>query len=102
MMDNDPQAWISALRASHDRLASVVQPLGPDDVVRPSMADEWTIAQVLSHLGSQAEIFGRILDAGLEHSDPPSPDSFPPVWEAWDTRSATDQVTDSVAANEAF
>jgi uncharacterized protein (TIGR03083 family) len=102
MTERDPQTWITALRVSHDRLATLVQPLGPDDVTRPSMAAEWTIAQVLSHLGSQAEIFGRILDAGLEQSDPPSPDSFPAVWEVWNSRSAPDQVADSVAASEAF
>ncbi|HXQ59529.1 MAG TPA: maleylpyruvate isomerase N-terminal domain-containing protein, partial [Acidimicrobiales bacterium] len=102
MVEHDPKPWISALRASHDRLASLVAPLDADGVNRASMADEWTIAQVLSHLGSQAEIFGTILDAGLAQSDPPSPDGFPAVWDAWNSRSARDQVADSVAANDAF
>ncbi len=66
------------------------------------MAGEWSIAQVLSHLGSQAEIFGAILEAVIEGSPIPGPDTFPPVWEAWDSRSPGAQVSDSVAANERF
>jgi uncharacterized protein (TIGR03083 family) len=66
------------------------------------MASEWTVAQVLSHLGSQAEIFGLILDAGLEGRTPPGPEDFPPVWEAWNARSAAAQTADSLAVNDAF
>ena len=101
-MDGDPQPWISALRRSHDRLAALVEPLGRDRVEAPSMASEWTIAQVLSHLGSQAEIFGAILDAALEQQPLPGPDAFPPVWEAWNARSPVEQVADSVTADDRF
>lgn len=101
-MERDPQAWISALRGSFDQLRALVLPLGPDQVTEPSMASEWSIAQVLSHLGSQAEIFGAILDAGLDELPPPGPEAFPPVWDAWNARSAPAQVADSVAANEVF
>jgi uncharacterized protein (TIGR03083 family) len=68
----------------------------------PSYASEWSIAQVLSHLGSQAEIFGLLLDAGLTGSDAPPQDAFPPIWEAWNARSPEAQAADSVAVNEAF
>jgi uncharacterized protein (TIGR03083 family) len=99
---NDAQPWIVVLRRSQDRLAALVQPLGLEQLEGPSMASEWSIAQVLSHLGSQAEIFGLILDAGLEGRPPPGPEDFPPVWDAWNARSATAQATDSLAVNEAF
>lgn len=101
-METDPQRWIAALRASHDRLTSLVQPLGAERVDMASMAGDWSIAQVLSHLGSQAEIFGAFVDAALEDAEPPGQDSFPPIWDAWNARSAPEQVADSVAANEAF
>jgi len=90
------------LRASHDRLTSLVEALGPDQVAAPSLAAGWSIAQVLSHLGSQAEIFGAILDAGLDQREPPAPDTFPSIWDAWNARTPTDQVAASVAANGAF
>jgi uncharacterized damage-inducible protein DinB len=40
----------AALRDSHDRLASSVAGLSADEVRATSYADEWSIAQVLSHL----------------------------------------------------
>ena len=64
-MEPSPGPWISALRHSHDRLRAGVEPLGPDQLTQRSYPSEWTIAQVLSHLGSQAEIFGLVLEAGL-------------------------------------
>ena len=64
-MEASPGPWISALRHSHDRLRASVEPLGPDQLTQRSYPSEWTIAQVLSHLGSQAEIFGLILAGWL-------------------------------------
>jgi uncharacterized protein (TIGR03083 family) len=74
----------------------------PDGVETKSQASDWTVAQVLSHLGSQAEIFSGILDAALDGTDLPGPEAFPPVWDAWNSRTPVDQVVDSLAANAAF
>ena len=101
-MDPDPKAWLAALRGSHDRLSALVGPLVPDGVEAPSLAGAWTIAQVLSHLGSQAEIFEAILDAAVAGDDLPAPDAFPPIWDAWNSRTPVEQVVDSLAANGAF
>jgi uncharacterized protein (TIGR03083 family) len=101
-MDRDPKPWIVALRTSHDRLKGLVEPLVPDRVGTPSLATEWTVADVLSHLGSQAEIFRAILAAALAGDPLPGPEAFPPVWDAWNAKSGEAQVSDSVAANEAF
>lgn len=101
-MQSDPRPWISALRNSHDRLSALVAPLVPDGVQAPSLASEWSVAQVLSHLGSQAEIFGALLDATVAGVELPGQDAFPPIWDAWNSRSPVEQVVDSVAANEAF
>ncbi len=101
-MDSDPRHWITALRASQDRLASMTRSLDAEELNGPSYDSEWTIAQVLSHLGSQAEIFSLLLDAGLEGAEPPGPDAFPPIWDAWNARSAPEQAADSLKANEAF
>ena len=61
---------------------------------------EWSIAQVLSHIGSQAEIFGLFLDAGLSGQDPPGPDAFPDL-ETWNAKSPQDQAADALRADEA-
>jgi len=50
------RVWILALRQSHDKLRSRVEPLSAEQLRQPSY-HEWTIAEVMSHLGSQAELF---------------------------------------------
>jgi uncharacterized protein (TIGR03083 family) len=101
-VESDPKPWIAALRSSHGRLTALVEPLVPDGVEAPSMASEWTIAQVLSHLGSQADIFSSILDAAVTGRPLPGPDAFPPVWDEWNAKTPQAQVVDSLAANGAF
>jgi uncharacterized protein (TIGR03083 family) len=94
--------WIRALRSSHDRFTAAAQPLDAAAVSAPSYDDDWSIAQVASHLGSQAEIFGLFLEAGLSRQDPPGGEAFGPIWDAWNARSPEAQVAESIVANEAF
>lgn len=98
----DPGPWLAAVRRSHDRLGAQVRALDVSDLGRPSYCGEWSIAQVLSHLGSQAEIFSLFVDAGLAGSDAPSQDAFGPIWDAWNARPTEAQAADSLAANEAL
>jgi uncharacterized protein (TIGR03083 family) len=98
----EPDTWINAVRESHDRFAAAVGSLDDDAVTSPSYASEWSIADVASHLGSQAEIFGLFLDAGLHGEPAPGAEAFGPIWEQWNARTPQQQVTDSVAANERF
>jgi uncharacterized protein (TIGR03083 family) len=93
-------AWITAIRHSHDRFAALIGFLPADQVTRPSYADDWTIAQVASHLGSQAEIFDLFLTAGLSGTDAPDPEVFRPIWDHWNTLPPHDQCTKSVASDE--
>jgi uncharacterized protein (TIGR03083 family) len=98
----DTTAWISAVRNSHTRLADLLEGLDDDGVKAPSYASDWTIADVASHLGSQAEIFGLFLGAGLTGEPAPGGDVFPPIWDRWNALAPAEQVTQSVTANEAF
>ena len=66
---------ISALRSGLDELAAHVRTLTPDQLTGPSGASEWTIAQVLSHLGSSAQIGQAALEASLGAADAPQPTS---------------------------
>jgi uncharacterized protein (TIGR03083 family) len=101
-METAPAPWISALRQSQNRLRALTEPLTVEQLQQRSYAAEWSIAQVLSHLGSQAEIFGLWLDAGLSGQDPPGRETFPPIWEAWNQRGPQAQAADSLAVNEAL
>jgi uncharacterized protein (TIGR03083 family) len=99
-METSPGPWIDALRHSHERLRAVAGPLGADQLQRQSYASDWSIAQVLSHIGSQAEIFGLFIDAGLSGQDPPGPEAFGPIWETWNAKSPQDQRADALRADE--
>jgi len=96
----ESQAWLAAVRSSHDRLRALVAGLSPGQVTAPSYASEWTLAQVLSHLGSQAELFWLLLDAGLSGGPAPGQATMLPIWQRWDALPPEAQVTTSVDANE--
>jgi uncharacterized protein (TIGR03083 family) len=97
-----PAPWIAALRRSHDRLRRLVDPLDVEQLQQGSYDSDWSIAQVLSHLGSSAEIFSRFLDAGLSGDEPPGREAFVPIWEAWSARSPQAQAADALEADEAL
>ena len=98
-METSPDAWIGALRHSHDHLRALVEPLDADQLEQRSYASEWSIAQVLSHLGSQAEIFDLFLEAGLAGQDPPGREAFGPIWETWNAKDPQDQAADALQAD---
>jgi uncharacterized protein (TIGR03083 family) len=100
-MESSPGPWISALRHSHDRLRVSVEPLGLDQLNQRSYPTEWSIAQVLSHLGSQAEIFGMFLEAGLTGQEPPGREEFPPIWDRWNAKEPQAQASDALRADQA-
>lgn len=93
---------MAALRHSHDALRANVEPLDEDRLRQRSYCSDWSIAQVLSHLGSGAEIFSIFLEAGLTGTEPPGADTFPPIWQAWNERTPQAQATDALAADEAL
>ena len=93
---------LSVLQHSHALLTEAAEALLPDQVIKPSYASEWSIAQVLSHLGSGAEIFTRFLVAGSTSAGPPERDAFLAIWEEWNAKSPQRQVTDGLAANANF
>ena len=100
MTSSDARRKIAALRRSYENLRSLVDGLDAEALGAPSYDDEWSIAQVLSHMGSQAEIMDGYLAAALGASDPPSQDQFPAIWAAWDSRSPEEQRAESLAVND--
>ena len=96
----DPAALVVAVRSSHERLAALVGTLTPAQLTGPSYASEWTVAQVLSHLGSQAELFTLLTDAGLSGGEAPGRDTMLPIWERWDGLPPETQASECIAANK--
>ncbi len=101
-MDNDTGRWLEALRHSQETLAGLVEPLDGAALRAPSYDPGWPIAQVLSHLGSQAEIFDLWLTAGLAGEDVPGHDRIGAIWGVWDARSPEAQAADSLRRNAEF
>ncbi len=96
-MDNP----LGALRASVGRLHELCGGLDDGQLALPSYDTEWSIAQVLSHLGSGAVIMRRRVEdisAGRE-----TPDDFAPsVWDEWNVKTPRAQADDALAADEAL
>ena len=93
---------LAALHRSHDRLAAVLASVPDEEVTEQSYAAEWTIAQVASHLGSGAEVFGLFLDAGVQHATAPGVEQFSPVWDRWNAAAPVTQAREAVDADAAF
>jgi uncharacterized protein (TIGR03083 family) len=74
---------VASLRTLHDSLAALVPTLSDEDLARRSGASEWPVSQVLSHLGSAAEIGRAAYRAALDGTEPPGPDFNPSVWDRW-------------------
>jgi len=94
--------WISALRNSSDKLTSLIDGLEPRQLTSQSYCSEWTIAQVLSHIGSGAEIFSLITGAVVDGKEPPGREAFPSVWESWNAKEPSEQAADCKTADRAL
>lgn len=56
------QQLASDYRTSHQRVASLVRPLDPEQLVRRPTAPEWSVAEVLEHLVLMDELFLRAVE----------------------------------------
>jgi len=79
-----------------------VSPLGAEEVERPAYPSEWSIAQVLSHLGSGAEIFRLYLASARTGAPAPEFEDFSEIWDVWNSKEPQDQTTEALAADAAF
>jgi uncharacterized protein (TIGR03083 family) len=98
MSNADPV--IAALRSGFDSLAEQVAGFSDDDLARPSGASEWDISQVLSHLGSGAEISRAALQATLDGKPNPGPDFNRSVWDRWDAMTRRERADGFAEANQ--
>jgi uncharacterized protein (TIGR03083 family) len=81
-----------------DRVAALVRPLG-EDVTIPAYPSEWTVADVMSHLGSGAVILGERLDRALANEE--ADDNFNrEVWATWNAKSPRAKVDDAVVVDD--
>jgi len=95
---SDPQ---SVLEASVSHLREVVAALDPQQYTAKAYPTEWSIADVMSHLGSGAVIMRHSIDttiAGTAVAD----DFNQSVWDEWNAKLPAAQVADALVADQAL
>jgi len=101
-MSEQADQLIKLLRAEGDGLASLVRGFTADDLARVSGASEWDVSQVLSHLGSGAEITLEGLNRALNGTGTASQEFIRGVWARWDGMSREERAENFPVANEAL
>jgi uncharacterized protein (TIGR03083 family) len=94
-------AHLDALRSSVQRLHDLTAAMAADELTQPAYPSEWSVADVLSHLGSGAVITRRRLEDALAGSDTPE-DFAPGVWDDWNAKQPVAQRDDALAADAAL
>jgi uncharacterized protein (TIGR03083 family) len=92
---------IEALQESVNHLREITEGLDESQLVASAHPTEWTVADVLSHLGSAAIISRRRLDDGVEGREMP-PEFAQSVWDVWNLKTPHAQATDSLLADAAL
>ncbi|OZC74656.1 hypothetical protein CH274_21780 [Rhodococcus sp. 06-418-5] len=84
--------WLHALQTASNDLRHLVDGLSTEDLSLASRDGDWTVAQVLSHLGSAAEICTDLVRRGLagDHRGPQR-DELTPIWDRWNDLGPAEQ-----------
>ena len=93
---------IEMLRTNHDRILALVAPLSDADLDRTSGSADWDVAQVLSHLGSQAEIGRAGLERTLAGLPPHGPEFNEAVWARWNAKTQREKADDAMVSSTAY
>ena len=93
---------IEALRANRDDLATRVRGFSAADLDRPSGSSEWDVAQVLSHLGSGAEIGLEGLRRALAGEGGAPADFNQGVWDRWNAMSQQQKADGFLQSSESL
>jgi uncharacterized protein (TIGR03083 family) len=85
---------IAAMRRSHDEMAPMVEAFSAGDLRAQSGSSEWSVAAVLSHLGSAAEIGRNTLVSRKADMA-----SAQPVWDRWNAMTPESQAANFVVSD---
>jgi uncharacterized protein (TIGR03083 family) len=102
MSESSTDQLVAALHASQARLAAALDGLTEEQAGTQSYDDDWSVAQVASHLGSGGELFTGFLEAGITGAAVIGVEEMQPVWDAWNARDPLSQTRDAVTVNDAF
>lgn len=92
---------VALLRDSAANLATLVEPLSTDDLGLQAYPSQWSIGEVLSHLGSGAVIHLLNLDTILAGGQADRA-LAQPVWDEWNAKSNEQRRSEALAADRAL
>jgi uncharacterized protein (TIGR03083 family) len=95
------ESRLAALRSSVERLQRITASLDDAQLSSRAYPSEWTIADVLSHLGSGAVISHRRLLDVLDGQDTPD-DVAQGVWDEWNAKTPEAKRADALVADTAL
>jgi uncharacterized protein (TIGR03083 family) len=101
-MTRPPRRWVSALGAAYERLALLVNALGPDDLSLPSYEKGQTIAQMLAHLGTGAATGLAAIEAAASGRPPPRPGELEAIRDVWARRAPEHLASEMLAINKQY
>jgi uncharacterized protein (TIGR03083 family) len=91
----------AGLQASAARLRRIVEGLHSEQLRLPAYPSEWSIADVLSHVGAGAVIMGMRLDTALGAGA--LADDFPQaIWDEWNVKTPDEKAADALTADHAL
>jgi uncharacterized protein (TIGR03083 family) len=93
---------IAALRTGQDRLAKFVSNLDEGDLAKRSGAVDWDVSQVLSHLGSGAEISQNTIRSATAGEANPGAEPHQAIWDRWDASSRRERADGFLRESEAL
>jgi uncharacterized protein (TIGR03083 family) len=91
-----------AIWASHGRLLAAAGSLTEAQLAGPSYCKDWPVAQLLSHIGSGAEISGLLLDSAIATGEFPAREAQSEIWDRWNAMTPEEQGRNALIADEAF
>jgi uncharacterized protein (TIGR03083 family) len=95
MPADEAKEAIATLRRLHDELVEFTAGLDESALNIQSACSEWTVADVLGHLGSAAELGLTTVTTGRSDMD-----AAPAIWDRWNAMTATEKASNFVAAEE--
>lgn len=103
MPESSQIAAFGQLRESHQRLERLVADIGREGLQGPSACSEWSVGQVVAHLGSGAEIALAALRAGVAGStEPVAEETMQQLWADYDALDDDTAASRSLDANAAL
>ncbi len=95
---NEP---LTVLQSSVHHLCRTVEDFSPEQLTASAYPSEWTVADVLSHLGSAAVIMRRRAELAVTGGE--MDEAFAPsVWDEWNAKMPAAQAADLVVADRAL